>query len=60
MSERSVPRQDWRALLAAYFIVSVIESAGVAQIFALLPARLSELGVTGRGDRGSRGTAKGR
>jgi MFS family permease len=47
MSERSVPRQDWRALLAAYFVVSAIESAGVAQIFALLPARLSELGVTG-------------
>jgi MFS transporter, DHA1 family, multidrug resistance protein len=49
MSERSEPRQDWRTLLGAYFAVSVIESAGVAQIFALLPARLSELGVTGDG-----------
>jgi MFS family permease len=47
MEPRSAQRQDWRALLAVYFVVSVIESAGVAQIFALLPARLSELGVTG-------------
>ena len=41
------PPQDWRVLLAAYFAVSLIESAGVSQIFALLPARLLELGVTG-------------
>jgi MFS family permease len=41
------PPQDWRLLLAVYFTVSLIESAGVSQIFALLPARLLELGVTG-------------
>lgn len=37
----------WRGLLAVYFVVSLIESFGVSQIFALLPARLLELGVTG-------------
>lgn len=47
MRERSAQRQDWRALLAVYFVVSLVESFGVAQIFALLPARLSELGVLG-------------
>ncbi len=41
------PRQEWRALLAAYFVVSLVESFGVSQIFALLPARLLDLGVTG-------------
>jgi len=47
MRERSAQRQDWRALLAVYFVVSLVESFGVAQIFALLPARLSQLGVEG-------------
>lgn len=41
------PAQDWRVLLGAYFTVSLIEAAGVSQIFALLPARLLDLGVTG-------------
>ncbi len=41
------PAQDWRTLLGVYFAVSLIESAGVSQIFALLPARLLDLGVTG-------------
>ena len=39
--------QDWRGLLAAYFVISLIESYGVSQIFALLPAHLRDLGVTG-------------
>ena len=41
------PRQDWPALLAVYGVTTVIESSGVSQIFALLPTRLLELGVTG-------------
>jgi MFS family permease len=40
-------RADWPALLAVYGITAVIESAGVSQIFALLPTRLLELGVAG-------------
>ena len=40
-------RPDWPALLAVYGITAVIESAGVSQIFALLPTRLLELGVAG-------------
>ena len=43
----SPQRQGWRSLLVAYGITSTIESLGVSQIFALLPARLLELGVTG-------------
>jgi MFS family permease len=41
------PRPDWPTLLAVYGVTAVIESAGVSQIFALLPTRLLELGVTG-------------
>jgi DHA1 family multidrug resistance protein-like MFS transporter len=41
------PRDDWAALLAVYGLTAVIESSGVSQIFALLPTRLLELGVTG-------------
>lgn len=47
--EPDARRPAWRSLLAAYFVVSLIEAAGVSQIFALLPARLLELGLTGEG-----------
>jgi MFS family permease len=38
---------DWRRLLAVYFATSLVEGLGVSQIFALLPAYLSGMGVTG-------------
>jgi MFS family permease len=39
--------QDWRWLLAVFFATSLVEGLGVSQIFALLPAYLSEMGVEG-------------
>jgi MFS family permease len=39
--------QDWRALAAVFFVTSLVEGLGVSQIFALLPAYLSEMGVGG-------------
>ncbi len=41
------PRSDWATLLAVYGVTAIIESSGVSQMFALLPTRLLELGVTG-------------
>jgi MFS family permease len=40
--------QDWRALLAIYVIVALVESTGVSQVFAFLPLRLQELGLPPR------------
>jgi MFS family permease len=40
--------QDWRALVAVFFVTSLVEGLGVSQIFALLPAYLSEMGVDGQ------------
>jgi len=42
------PVQDWRALLAIYVIVALVESAGVSQVFAFLPLRLEQLGLPPR------------
>jgi MFS family permease len=42
--------QDWRILVAIFWITQMIEGAGVSQIFALLPSYLRELGVA-EGDR---------
>jgi len=39
------PAQDWRVLVAVFWITSMVEGLGVSQIFALLPAYLSEMGV---------------
>jgi MFS family permease len=38
-------RQDWRVPVAAFGITQLVESLGVSQVFALLPAYLRELGV---------------
>jgi DHA1 family multidrug resistance protein-like MFS transporter len=38
-------RQDWRWLLAVFFATSLVEGLGVSQIFALLPAYLTGMGV---------------
>lgn len=39
------PRPDWRRLVAAFWVVQFVESLGVSQVFALLPAYLRDLGV---------------
>jgi MFS family permease len=39
------PTQDWRALVAVFWITSGVEGLGVSQIFALLPSSLREMGV---------------
>ncbi|HEY3335424.1 MAG TPA: MFS transporter [Candidatus Limnocylindrales bacterium] len=43
----SPPRntQDWRVLVAVFWVTQLIESLGVSQVFALLPSYLRELGV---------------
>ena len=37
--------QDWRVLLAVFWVTSMVEGLGVSQIFALLPTYLREMGV---------------
>src|SRR3954462_10948074 len=43
----AVPRtgQDWRILVAVFWLTSMVEGLGVSQIFALLPTYLREMGV---------------
>ncbi|MGA3056761.1 MAG: MFS transporter [Candidatus Limnocylindrales bacterium] len=43
---RTRPSPDWRSLLALYWITSFVEGLGVSQIYAFLPNRLSEVGVS--------------
>ncbi len=40
------PRQDWRILVAVFWLTSMVEGLGVSQIFALLPTYLRQMGVT--------------
>src|ERR687889_4567 len=42
MSERGI---GWRSIVIVFFVTSLVESAGVSQVFALLPAQLSSIGV---------------
>ena len=44
-TERSPTAQDWRALLAIFWITSMVEGLGVSQVFAFVPAYLREMGV---------------
>ncbi len=37
--------QDWRVLVAVFWATSLVEGIGVSQIFALLPAYLTQMGV---------------
>ena len=39
------PAQDWRVLVAIFWVTQLVESMGVSQVYALLPAYLRELGV---------------
>jgi MFS family permease len=45
MSRPTRPAQDWRTLLAVFWITSMVEGLGVSQIFALLPTYLRQMGV---------------
>jgi MFS family permease len=38
-------RRGWPTLVAAFWITSMIEGVGVSQVFALLPAQLTSMGV---------------
>jgi MFS family permease len=42
---RARPTQDWRILLAVFWVTSMVEGMGVSQIFALLPTYLRQMGV---------------
>lgn len=42
----AAPVQDWRVLLAIFWITSAVEGLGVSQIFAFAPAYLSSMGVS--------------
>lgn len=42
---RDGPGQDWRWLVAVFFAAQLVETLGVSQVFALLPAYLLEMGV---------------
>ena len=46
------PTQDWRILLAVFWVTSMVEGLGVSQIFALLPTYLREMGVPDAGSAG--------
>ncbi len=39
-------QQDWRLLLTLYWITSFVEGFGVAQVYAFLPNRLQEVGMS--------------
>jgi len=39
------PEQDWRILVAVFWVTSLVEGMGVSQMYALLPAYLTQMGV---------------
>lgn len=39
------PSQDWRVLVAVFWLTSMVEGLGVSQIFALVPTILRDMGV---------------
>ena len=39
------PADDWRKIVAVFWITSIVEGIGVSQIFAFVPLYLSEMGV---------------
>jgi MFS family permease len=45
MPSTSGRSQDWRILLAIFWITSLVEGLGVSQVFAFLPSYLREMGV---------------
>jgi MFS family permease len=45
MAPTAQPRQDWRVLLAIFWITSMVEGLGVSQIFAFVPSYLRAMGL---------------
>jgi MFS family permease len=43
--DRPPSGQDWRVLLAVFWLTSMVEGLGVSQIFALIPTYLRQMGV---------------
>jgi MFS family permease len=41
----AAPPQDWRVIVAVFWITSMVEGLGVSQVFAFVPAYLREMGV---------------
>lgn len=41
----ATPAQDWRILVAVFWVTSMVEGLGVSQIFAFLPVYLRDMGV---------------
>jgi MFS family permease len=46
-TQQRPPRSDWRFLLVVFWITSLVETAGMGQVFAFLPNYLSQMGVAG-------------
>jgi DHA1 family multidrug resistance protein-like MFS transporter len=46
-ADERAPRSDWPLLLVIFWITSLVEAAGVGQVFAFLPDYLSQMGVAG-------------
>ena len=42
---RGRPPQDWRIVVAVFWVTQLVETMGVSQVYALLPAYLTQLGV---------------
>jgi DHA1 family multidrug resistance protein-like MFS transporter len=42
---RPRPSQDWRVLVAVFWVTSMVEGLGVSQVFALVPSYLRGMGV---------------
>ncbi len=42
---RTAASQDWRRLVAIFWVTSLVEGIGVSQVYALLPASLAHMGV---------------
>jgi DHA1 family multidrug resistance protein-like MFS transporter len=38
---------DWKRLLTVFWVTSMVEGLGVSQVFALLPAQLTTMGIAG-------------
>jgi DHA1 family multidrug resistance protein-like MFS transporter len=45
MSEEGIARADWRRIVAIFWVTSMVEGLGVAQVFAFLAPYLREMGV---------------
>ena len=44
-ADRGTGRDDWRVIVAIFWITSLVEGLGVSQVFAFVPSYLREMGV---------------